>query len=136
MFNRCVLAGLLLTALPSHAGCKLPVTDGGDKGATPSKANLFGEITQVNLPTVTIRDGRTRSLAKVSLVEIREIYSVYGGDWPLTDLKPKLQVWIWFEGCKQPKGGVPTAAYFQVFSNNPQDRAKLDGQGRIVSAPR
>lgn len=136
MLNGCVLAGLLLVALPSYAGCKLPIPDGGDEGYMPSKANLFGEITQVDLPTVTIRDGRAGSLAKVSLTEIRAIYSVYGGDWPLTDLKPKLQVWVWFEGCKHPKGGVPKAAYFQVFSTNPQDRAKLDWDGRIVSTPR
>ncbi|HNL22580.1 MAG TPA: hypothetical protein PKK51_11215, partial [Rhodocyclaceae bacterium] len=65
-----------------------------------------------------------------------EIFSVYGGDAPLSELKPGLQVWVWFEKCKRPTEQIPFAAYFQFFSTDPTDRAKINRQGRIISVPR
>lgn len=124
---------LLLTPLSALAACKLPVPDGG--GVSPSKPNIFGSIERVELPYVFIRNGRTQQLEKVSLVKIGEIYSVYGGDAPFSDLQPRLQSWVWFAGCKRLKTGIPQAAYFQIFSSDPGDRAKLDRVGRIISVP-
>jgi hypothetical protein len=124
----------LLLAPPAWPGaCRLPIADGGPQGYAPSKENLFGDIVRVSLPVVAIRNGRTHALEEVSVSKISEIYSVYGGDGPLSDLKPGLQVWVWFQQCRRPAHGTPHAAYFQFFSTDPTDRARLDRQGRIVS---
>lgn len=132
----CLCAALFLAPLSSWGACHLPIPDGGDEGYVPSEENLFGDIVRVKLPLVTIKNGRTHDLEQVSVSRIREIYSVYGGDGPLSELKPGLQVWVWFEKCKRPTEGVPFAAYFQIFSTDPTDRAKLNRQGKIISVPR
>ena len=134
-FVLCLCSGLLLAPMSSSGACRLPIPDGGDDGYVPSKENLFGDIVRVELPLVTVENGRTRVLEQVSVSKISEICSVYGGDGPLSELKPGLQVWIWFEKCKRPAEGIPLVAYFQIFLTDPTDRAKLNRQGRIVSAP-
>jgi hypothetical protein len=132
----CFCVGLLLTPLPSSGACRLPIPDGGDEDYVPSKANLFGDIVRVELPLVTIKNGRTQDLEQVSVSKIGEIYSVYGGDGSLSELKPGLQVWVWFEKCKRPTEGIPSVAYFQIFSTDPTDRARINRQGAIISVPR
>ena len=134
-FVLCLCSGLLFAPLSSSGACRLPISDGGDEGYVPSKENLFGDIVRVSLPVVTVKNGRTHLLEQVSVSKISEIYSVYGGDAPLSELKPGLQVWIWFDRCKRPAEGIPLAAYFQIFSTDPTDRAKLNRQGRIISVP-
>jgi hypothetical protein len=134
-FVLCLLAGILLAPLSSSGACRLPIPDGGDERYVPSKENLFGDIVRIDLPLVTIRNGRTREVEQVSVSKIREIYSVYGGDGPLSDLKPGLQVWVWFQDCKRTAKEIPFVAYFQIFSTDPTDRAKLNRQGRIISVP-
>jgi hypothetical protein len=89
----------------------------------------------VELPNVVVRNGRTKRLEDVSVAKIDAIFSVYGGDSPLTELKPGLQVWIWFVDCKRPKTGPAYAGYFEIFSSNPKDRAKLNRNGKIISVP-
>ncbi|HJW25235.1 MAG TPA: hypothetical protein VJ576_10085 [Rhodocyclaceae bacterium] len=135
-FIFCLCAGLLVAPLSSSGACRLPIPDGGGEDYVPSKENLFGDIVRVELPLVTVKNGRTQELEQVSVSKINEIYSVYGGDSPLSELKPGLQVWIWFEKCKRPKEGLPFAAYFQIFSTDPIDRATINRQGRIISVPR
>ena len=130
-----LLLGLVLVPLPASAACLLPIPDGGDETYVPSRENLFGNIERVELPYVFVRNGKTKRLEQISVSKITEIYSVYGGYAPLSDLKPKLQVWVWFENCKRPKEGFPNAAYFQIFSSDPTDRAKLDHEGKIISVP-
>ena len=132
----CFCAGLFLAPQSSYGACRLPIPDGGDEGYVPSKENFFGDIVRVELPLVAIRNGRSREIELVSVSKISEIYSVYGGDGPLTDLKPGLQVWVWFQNCKRPMEGIPLVAYFRIFSTDPADRAKLNRQGRIISLPR
>lgn len=132
----CLYAGLFLTPLSSYGACRLPIPDGGDEGYVPSKENLFGSIVRVELPLVTVRNGRTREVEQISVSKISDIYSVYGGDRPLSDLKPGLQVWVWFQDCKRPTEEIPLVAYLQIFSTDPTDRAKLNRQGRIISVPR
>ncbi len=131
----CFCAGLFLVPLSSPAACRLPVPDGGDEGYVPSKENLFGDIVRVDLPLVTVRNGRTRKPEQISVADISGIYSIYGGDGPLSELKPGLQVWVWFRKCERPGEGIPFAAYFQVFSTDPGDRARLNRQGQIISVP-
>jgi hypothetical protein len=130
----CLLVALMLSPLASQAVCKLPIPDGG--GTTPSKPNIFGSIERVEPPYVFIRNGRTKLVEPVSISKIGEVFSVYGGDVPLSALKPGLQVWVWFEGCKRMPLGVPNAAYFQIFSSDLMDRAKLNREGHIDAGPR
>lgn len=126
--------GFLLIPLQVYAGCRLPVPDGAEN-YVPSAANIFGDIDSVELPNVFVRNGKTKTLEKISVSKISAIYSVYGGDGAVNELKPGLQVWIWFAGCKRPKDGINHAAYFQFFSIDPNDRAKINQNGKIVSAP-
>lgn len=135
-FVLCLCAGLLLAPMSSSGACRLPIPDGGDEGYVPSKENLFGDIVRVELPLVTVKNGKTQNLEQVSVSKISALYSVYGGDGPLSELKPGLQVWVWFEKCKRPTEGIPFASYFQIFSMDPKDRAKINLQGRIISVPR
>jgi hypothetical protein len=126
--------GFLLIPLQVYAGCRLPVSDGAEN-YVPSTANIFGDIERVELPNVFVRNGKTKTLEKISVAKISAIYSVYGGDGAVDELKPGLQVWIWFASCKRPKDGLTYAAYFQFFSTDPNDRANLNQNGKIVSVP-
>lgn len=130
-----VAATLVLDWPTAEAKCMLPIPDGGPEDYVPSKENLWGNIEKVELPFVYIKSGKSRQVVKVSLSKIKEVYSVYGGDGPLSVLRPRLQVWVWFENCKSPNSGVPDVAYFQFFSSDPNDRATLDSEGRIVRVP-
>ena len=130
-----IAVGLLLIPLSAVGACRLPVPDGGGDDYVPSPENIFGDIVRVKLPVVTIRNGKTHTLEQVSVAKTPEFYTVYGGDGSRSALKPGLQVWVWFKDCKRPAKGIPMAAYFQVFSTSPEDRAVLDPQGRIVSVP-
>lgn len=128
-------ATLGLASPPAKAECLLPIPDGGGEGYKPSKENLWGDIERVELPFVYIKSGKTHETVKVSLSRIKEAYTVYGGDMPLSVLQPRLQVWVWFEDCRAPGSGVPNAAYLKFFSSNPNDRATLDKEGKIISVP-
>lgn len=115
--------------------CNLPIPDTTPDGYIVSKENLWGDITKVELPFVYIKSGKTHKTVKVSLSSIKEAFTVYGGDMPFAKLQPGLQVWVWYENCKAPRKGVPNAAYFQIFSSDPKDRAMLDKYGKIISVP-
>jgi hypothetical protein len=122
--------------LAGDSTCHLPIPDGGPDGYMQSKENVFGEVEKVEFPNVFIKNGQTHKLEKVSLSQINSIFSVYGGDGSKSDLKPGMQVWLWFKDCKVHIGETPEVAYFQFFSTDPKDRAKLDANGKIVSVPR
>jgi hypothetical protein len=128
-------ASLGVGSAPAKAECLLPIPDGGGEGYKPSKENLWGDIERVELPFVYIKSGKTHQVVKVSLAKINAAYSVYGGDGPLSTLRPGLQAWVWFENCTAPRSGVPNVAYFQFFSSNPNDRATLDKNGKIIAVP-
>lgn len=135
---RPIISALVLFAALSAAGlgmaaCVLPVPDGGD--GPPSPANLFGTIERVRLPYMLIRNSRTGARESVSLKGVAAIYTVYGGNGPLTALRRGLQVWVWFKQCTRPLKGIPQVDYVQVFSLAPGDRAALDGDGHIIAVP-
>jgi hypothetical protein len=117
------------------ATCQLPIPDGGDETYIPSKANIFGDIVKVELPYVFIKNGRTHQEETVSVSDITDVHSSYGGVSPLSVLKPNLQVWVWFKNCRKPKTGPSEVAYFQFFSSDPTDRATLDETGKVISVP-
>lgn len=131
-----LVAATLIWGWPTaEAKCLLPIPDGGSEDYVPSKENLWGDIEKVELPFVYIKSGKSHQVVKVSLSKTKEVYSVYGGDGPLSVLRPRMQVWVWFDNCALPTRGVPNVAYFQFFSLDPNDRATLDNEGRIVSVP-
>lgn len=132
---------LLGAATPAFAAphakavCNLPIPDGGPDDYKTSDENIWGDISKVELPFVYVKSGKTHKIVKISLAKVKSDFSVYGGDGPLSELKPGLQVWVWYENCKAPRKGIPNAAYFQIFSSDPKDRATLDDNGQIVSVP-
>jgi hypothetical protein len=126
---------IALIPMQLFAKCLLPIPDGGDEVYAPSRPNMFGNVERVAFPIVYVKNGKTGEIEQVSVSKISEIYSVYGGDGQLTAIKPRLQVWIWFEDCKRSASGPQKASYFQFFSTDPNDKAKLDRHGKIVSVP-
>lgn len=126
---------IALIPLQLFAKCLLPIPDGGGDNYAPSRPNIFGEIDRVALPNVYVKNGKTGETEQVSVSQISEVYSVYGGDEQLAAIKPKLQVWIWFKDCKRSLTGPQNAAYFEIFSTDPKHRARLDRNGKIISVP-
>jgi hypothetical protein len=124
-----------LMPLELFAKCLLPIADGGGHNYVPSRPNVFGVVERVDLPNVYVKNGKTGASEHVSVSQISEIFSVYGGDDHLAAITPKLQVWIWFKDCKRSSKGPQNAAYFQIFSIDPNDRARLDRNGNIITVP-
>jgi hypothetical protein len=105
----------------AQASCVLPEPDGG--GATPSKANLRGRIARVEADgKVVVTQAKTNRAVTVVLPSDAEVYTAFGGDAPQGQLRAGQTVWVWFQDCKQPKVGLPTSAYFQIYSADPNDR--------------
>jgi len=117
------LAGIAAISLALSAAaveCRLPVPDGSDE--KPSTPNLHGVIAEVRGRSVEIRQAKTGRLIIVRLAEKPEIYSAFGGDGDLADLAPGQTVWVWFVKCRWPKSGAAEAAYFQIYSKDPNDK--------------
>ena len=104
----------------SHARCVLPVPDGGDE--TPSPANVEGYIVSIEKSIVVIRQQSTNRNVSVRVPKNKPIYSAFGGDGDPSELKVGQKAWVWFVGCKQSGTKTPEAAYFQIFSKDPNDR--------------
>jgi hypothetical protein len=99
----------------------LPVPDGGDE--TPSPANIEGDIVSIQKDIVVIQISKTNQKASVRLPNNEPIYTAFGGDGPASDLRVGQMAKVWFVGCKPAaKNVVPVAAYFEIFSKDPNDR--------------
>lgn len=119
----CTVLVLATVCLPSvsHARCVLPVPDGGD--VTPSPANIEGDIVSIKKDIVVIKTINTNQNVSVRLPKNKTIYTAFGGDGPTSDLLVGQKTWVWFVGCKPAdNSSVPVAAYFQIYSRNPNDR--------------
>ena len=115
-----VLATACLASV-SHAGCILPVPDGGDE--TPSPANIEGNIISIQKDIVVIQTLKTNQKVSVSQPNNESIYTAFGADGQSSDLRVGQMAKVWFVGCKPAaKDTVPVAAYFQIFSKDPNDR--------------
>jgi len=102
-----------------HANCVLPFPDSGE---TPSPANLEGTIVSIKNNIVTIHSKRTKRKVSVNVSKNQPIYSAFGGDFQASELRVGQKTWVWFVGCKQDGKKVPKAAYFQIFSTDPNDQ--------------
>lgn len=103
-----------------HARCVLPVPDGS--GEPPSPANIEGYIISIDKDIATIRPRHTRRKVPVRVPQGKSIYSVFGGDDDPSELRVGQKAWVWFVGCRRGGQPVPEAAYFQIFSKDPNDR--------------
>lgn len=107
----------------AYANCVLPVPDGD--GTIPSPANVEGNIASIKGNIVTIRANKTKSKVSVIVSKNQTIYSAFGGDLEAKGTRGLLvgqKTWVWFFGCKRDGKKVPEAAYFQIFSTDPNDQ--------------
>jgi hypothetical protein len=121
---RCLafLAVLVGTASGASAKCRLPVPDGSDE--KPTIPNVHGVIASVNGQEVVVRQARTGKRIAVRFPDKPEIYTVFGGDAGINELKSGQTAWVWFAGCKWPPAGKPMSAYFQIYSTDPNDKPR------------
>jgi hypothetical protein len=102
--------------------CVLPVPDGDD--TIPSPANIEGIIVSIKSDIVTIRSKLTKRKVSVRILKDKPIYSAFGGDMQTSELRIGQKAWVWFVGCKRGGKTTPVAAYFQIFSTDPNDQPK------------
>lgn len=124
-----LIFGVVLAAFSSQidAKCVLPVPDDGDVRHNPP--NLEGEIVQISGTLLTIKAVKSSILTLVNLDEKLAIYTAFGGDGQISELKTGLHVWVWYASCKPVVQGIAAkAAYFQVYSFNPNDQPKINGK--------
>ena len=117
-----LLAVSLSAAGAASAKCTLPVPDGSDEG--PTAPNVHGVIVEVKGQEVVVRQAKTGRPIAIRLPEKPEIYTSFGGDAGINELKSGQTAWVWFVGCKWPPTGTPLSAYFQIYSTDTKDKPK------------
>ena len=120
-FKTATLAALLFAAITFNvqARCVLPLPDGG---RTPSPANLRGTILTIDHSLVRIQDARSHRPVSVRLPPALPIYTAFGGDDSQDKLVAGQLASVWYEHCRRGKESTPVAAYFQIYSLDPNDR--------------
>lgn len=89
----------------------------------PSPANIEGDIVSIQKDIVVIQTSKTNQKASVRLPKSESIYTAFGGDGSSSDLRVGQMAKVWFVDCKlAAKNTVPVAAYFEIFSKDPNDR--------------
>lgn len=104
----------------AEAKCVLPVPDGGD--VEPSAANIDGYVESISQERVVIVRTKTQRKVTVKIPAGQSIYTAFGGDGEVADLKPGQRTWVWLQGCKKTKAPVQISAYFQIYSKDPNDQ--------------
>lgn len=104
----------------AHARCVLPVSDGG--GPRPSPANVEGDIVSIQQDIVGIRPYHLKRQITVRVPQDKPIYTAFGGDGTPSELQVGQKTRVWFVGCARGSTSVPEAAYFEIFSKDPNDR--------------
>lgn len=118
----CILI-ICLFGSQAYANCVLPVPDGD--GTIPSVANVEGNIASIKGNIVTIRENKTNNKVSVIVPKNQTIYTAFGGDLEAKGTSGLLvgqKTWVWFVGCKRDGKKAPKAAYFQIFSKDPNDQ--------------
>jgi hypothetical protein len=103
----------------SYARCVLPFQDGGDEPQSP--ANIEGDIVSIESDIVVIRALGTTSEVPVRVPRNKPIHSDFGDDDP-SELRVGQRAGVWFVDCRRGTQSVPEAAYFLIFSKDPNDR--------------
>lgn len=104
----------------SYAGCVLPVPDGGV--AQPSKPNVMGRIVSINQDIAVIGSNKSSQKTSVRITKDTALHTAFGGAVSASELKVGQNASVWFVGCKHAGKSVPVAAYFQIFSKDPNDQ--------------
>jgi len=114
----CIAVAIAAAGAPvsSHAGCALPVPDGGT--THPSKPNVEGRIVSINQDIVVIGANK----ASVRITKDTALHTAFGGVVSASELQVDQNASVWFVGCKHSGKSVPVAAYFQIFSKDPNDQ--------------
>jgi len=122
LYIRSLIGILLALALATnvHAQCVLPEPDGGAE--SPSPANVEGYVASIDKDIVVISIEHTKKTEAIRVSPKTGLYTAFGGDFDAKELKIGQKAWVWFVGCKRTKNSVPEAAYFQIFSKDPNDR--------------
>lgn len=107
--------------LLAQAHCVLPLPDGG---RTPSVANLRGSILSVDRPVIRILDEKSLRPMSVHLPSTLTVYTAFGGDASQEALVAGQYAWVWYERCRSGGQATPKAAYFQIYSQDPNDQPK------------
>jgi hypothetical protein len=118
-----VIVAALLAAMGSsavHSECVLPVPDGGDK--TPTPANIEGHIASVAGDIIRIRPLTSSKLVSVRIPPDKSIFTAFGGAGDASELRVGQRAWVWYVGCRQRHSPVQQAAYFQIYSIDPNDQ--------------
>jgi len=100
--------------------CILPAPDGGNADVA-SLANIHGKIIEKTSSTITIKEKNKDGKTLIKFNKKTELYTVFGGDFPLNVLRTGQEAWVWFENCKEPEKGTPLAAMIMIFSTDPND---------------
>lgn len=67
----------------------------------------------------------TKNKVSVIVPEDLTLYSALGGSSEAKGTRGLLvgqKAWVWFVGCKRDRKTIPEAAYFQIFSSDPNDQ--------------
>ncbi len=107
----------------ASAGCVLPEPDGGVQNPTP--ANIIGETFSVQQDIVIIRVHGVDKDVPVKIDRAKPIYyTAFGGFFTPDKLRVGQAVRIWLMNCNRAVdiSLVPSAAYFEIFSEDPSDR--------------
>jgi hypothetical protein len=100
--------------------CILPAPDGGDT-ETPNAPNIHGKIIEKTNATITVFADTGNRKTVIELNSKTELYTVYGGDSPVDELRPGLEAWIYYENCSVYRGQMPVARMIWVYSMDPDD---------------
>jgi hypothetical protein len=117
-----LLAVPLSAAAAASAKCTLPAPDGSDE--RPTTPNVHGVIAEVKEQEVLVRQAKTGRLIAIQLPERPEIYTAFGGDAGIKELRSGQTAWVWFVGCRWPPVGKPLSAYFQIYSTDPNEKPR------------
>jgi hypothetical protein len=110
----------LITSLAANATCILPVPDGGVSPV--SNRNVAGKIVKIQKNTIFINDVVSKKIVQVTISEKNSIYTAFGGDPNLVDLRVNQSTKIWLKNCLPPINNKGIAAYFEIFSMDVSDK--------------
>lgn len=114
------MAFLALSPMLS-ARCALPEPDGGP--VAPSKPNVEGWLSAIGKEGLATIQTASNKRVSVRIPHDNAIYTAFGGDGVIADLKPGLHARVWYVGCKSAgPEETATSAYFEVYSFDPKDQ--------------
>jgi hypothetical protein len=117
MLKRTILhLSLLIFAVNTYAACILPTADGGVFPV--STRNVAGKIIKINKNEISINDVVSKKVVQVTISEKNSIFTAFGGDTNIEDLRIGQSTKVWLKKCHKPINNKGIAAYFEIFSGD------------------